>query len=530
MAPSPRDGVQPVEFNDEAFYSVLGRDLAITGTRRTLAASGFAELPGLPPRLGTTGARCGWRRPSSSSSRRRRWPRATSSCCRSSCWPARRYRDRSSARCRDRTSRAGVSLRLRVVPGPCARSTCPEPFSAHGPPASSSGSSLRPRGRRGSPCDLLLGGDRYDPAHMDARVLRWKRRRVHLSGAPGDRGARGGRRRCRTDRSSSFGPPCRLVSCPSCKRSDTAASCTRRSPSARHHRLGAIDRARLEWKCPIAELDLSIQRDVGATPSRSRTLGRLPSGASGRGAPVPELADRFVAGMCLGTCAIVAGGRILWGARLERLQHVPRVLWRRSPCSRARPRPSPSGRSSNGFATCGASDWLLVSRSSLDSNSRSVSWARHPPSDVRAAGERRADPTRHPRGHPTAAQRRQGWHIRVHPLEESGFTVPRLLSIDAHTGRRVVPDVLSGDASRPPPRRHERPNGAEHLVRSSPHSARSIPTHSLSRQPRPVAAFMKEHGDRLHLRGRDASERAGRRCDLRSRRAGDPEVLRVPWK
>jgi hypothetical protein len=48
LAPSPRDGVQPVEFNDTAFYAVLGRDLATTGTETNLSASGFADLPGLP--------------------------------------------------------------------------------------------------------------------------------------------------------------------------------------------------------------------------------------------------------------------------------------------------------------------------------------------------------------------------------------------------------------------------------------------------------------------------------------------------
>jgi hypothetical protein len=49
MAPSPRDGVQPVEYPDEAFYAVLGRDLATTGTETNLSASGFADLPGVPP-------------------------------------------------------------------------------------------------------------------------------------------------------------------------------------------------------------------------------------------------------------------------------------------------------------------------------------------------------------------------------------------------------------------------------------------------------------------------------------------------
>jgi hypothetical protein len=48
LAPSPRDGLQPVEFNDTAFYAILGRDLATTGTETTLSASGFSSLPGLP--------------------------------------------------------------------------------------------------------------------------------------------------------------------------------------------------------------------------------------------------------------------------------------------------------------------------------------------------------------------------------------------------------------------------------------------------------------------------------------------------
>jgi hypothetical protein len=48
MVPSPRDGMQPVGFNDEAFYSVLGSDLAATGTETNISPSGFAELPGVP--------------------------------------------------------------------------------------------------------------------------------------------------------------------------------------------------------------------------------------------------------------------------------------------------------------------------------------------------------------------------------------------------------------------------------------------------------------------------------------------------
>ena len=48
IAPSPRDGVQPVEFMDEAYYSVLGADLARTGTESIYSPSGFDELPNLP--------------------------------------------------------------------------------------------------------------------------------------------------------------------------------------------------------------------------------------------------------------------------------------------------------------------------------------------------------------------------------------------------------------------------------------------------------------------------------------------------
>ena len=47
MAPSPRDGVQPVEFSDEAYYSVLGADLAKSGTESLYSPSGFEIGP--PP-------------------------------------------------------------------------------------------------------------------------------------------------------------------------------------------------------------------------------------------------------------------------------------------------------------------------------------------------------------------------------------------------------------------------------------------------------------------------------------------------
>ena len=51
MAPSPRDGVQPVENRDEAFYAVLGRDLATTGIETNTLPSGFTDLPGVPAQI-----------------------------------------------------------------------------------------------------------------------------------------------------------------------------------------------------------------------------------------------------------------------------------------------------------------------------------------------------------------------------------------------------------------------------------------------------------------------------------------------
>ena len=49
MTLTPRDGVQPLEFMDEAFYSILGADLARTGTETIYSPSGFVGLEGLPP-------------------------------------------------------------------------------------------------------------------------------------------------------------------------------------------------------------------------------------------------------------------------------------------------------------------------------------------------------------------------------------------------------------------------------------------------------------------------------------------------
>jgi hypothetical protein len=49
IAPSPRDGVQPIEFMDEAFYARLSVDLDRTGREWVYAPSGYAAIQGTPP-------------------------------------------------------------------------------------------------------------------------------------------------------------------------------------------------------------------------------------------------------------------------------------------------------------------------------------------------------------------------------------------------------------------------------------------------------------------------------------------------
>ena len=83
---SPRDGVQPVEFADEAYYSVLGSDLARTGTETVYSPSGFSEIPGLPAQTWYHWGEMWLGRPLSRSSARRHWTPATSSSCPSCCW------------------------------------------------------------------------------------------------------------------------------------------------------------------------------------------------------------------------------------------------------------------------------------------------------------------------------------------------------------------------------------------------------------------------------------------------------------
>ena len=45
---SPRDGVQPLEMMDQAYYSILGRELAKTGTETIYSPAGFDRIQGLP--------------------------------------------------------------------------------------------------------------------------------------------------------------------------------------------------------------------------------------------------------------------------------------------------------------------------------------------------------------------------------------------------------------------------------------------------------------------------------------------------
>ena len=88
MVLSPRDGVQPVEFADEAFYSVLGADLAKTGTEIDLSAVRLLGHRGTAgPDLVPLGRDVARGRRHHDLRRRRRSTPATSSSCPSCCWP-----------------------------------------------------------------------------------------------------------------------------------------------------------------------------------------------------------------------------------------------------------------------------------------------------------------------------------------------------------------------------------------------------------------------------------------------------------
>jgi hypothetical protein len=50
IAPSARNGMQPVEFMDEAFYAALGAEIRASGSETIQALAGLGEIPGLPPR------------------------------------------------------------------------------------------------------------------------------------------------------------------------------------------------------------------------------------------------------------------------------------------------------------------------------------------------------------------------------------------------------------------------------------------------------------------------------------------------
>lgn len=49
IAPSPRYGLQPIEFFDTGYYAVLGADLAETGRESIYSPAGFDQVSGVPP-------------------------------------------------------------------------------------------------------------------------------------------------------------------------------------------------------------------------------------------------------------------------------------------------------------------------------------------------------------------------------------------------------------------------------------------------------------------------------------------------
>ena len=412
MAPSPRDGVQPVEFNDEAFYSVLGRDLAITGTETNLTASGFAELPDLPSQ-----AWYHWGEMWLASAVVKFFATAPIAAryfvvlplilLASAALTGTLVRQMSKS-----TSRAaylfGFASCLVLAPVPM-----PGTFFSSWAAGLVFGVNLyglvvvavllaiyswaavgtiRPTWTLACFVGSLVAF--IFPAHLVIAVL-----------AAVGVGA---------------GLIIQLV------RSALSTGQLPVMQTIRHRGLitaGVLLLGTIAWGLFTGHgVSGSAPSPSSITPFNGTWAHSVALTYLGAGCllalPVAALHFRnsrpFVAGMCLGTCAIVTGGAILWGARLSDF-NMFHAFFGAIAVFGGRPEQSLSGRSSNVSATCGTCPWPLVSRLSLESNSRSVSWARS--SAFRCSGRRRTS-RRFP---PTSSRQSgrfpltQGWHIRVRP-------------------------------------------------------------------------------------------------------------------
>ena len=118
---SPRDGVQPLEVMDTAYYSILGRDLAQTGTETIYSPSASRRSTGLPDQTWYHWGELWLAAAAITIFGTRRWTPGTSSSCRCSLLAA-AGTDRHGRPADDRGDVARrVPLRLPRLPVPGAR-------------------------------------------------------------------------------------------------------------------------------------------------------------------------------------------------------------------------------------------------------------------------------------------------------------------------------------------------------------------------------------------------------------------------
>ena len=522
MAQSPRDGVQPLEFMDEAYYAVLGADLAKTGTESLYSPSGLTDIPGLPTQTWYHWGEA-WLGAIAISLLRHGAPRCPPP-HRPAAAPARRGGpDRHARPPDDRIAR---------------RAACS--CSGSSPASSSPRRRSRSAWSSRSGCTALAAVavllSLYALAVLGAKPASWALavvRRLRCRGDPAvahrHRGPGRGRRRER------LGAPDRPVA-------------PGHPPAARRRRRSG---GRRGWRPAIA-----LVATVGWGVLTGHGIGTsglspsiVPFNAFWRetvavvflcsGAMLAIVIAWFMvrkeasieAGLYVGTVALVAAGRSSGGH--GSVTSTPSTCsTARSPCSRRRPRPSPSPpsgcaggrRAGRGLAIalvviCGiqleAGALFGIGRLQLFGGGR-----------PRPGAARRSWPRS--RSLPADAKLAYG----CLPAEEAAFWDAQLLGLDAHTGRRVVPMCFESETFGADDRDAD-------LARASPARcsvgapARALPRLGLAAVARGVATFLKANGiDYIYVDGPPEHARAGRRPGRHGRRdagASHPLTFGSRW-
>ena len=370
---SPRDGVQPVEFTR--------RGLLLDPRRGPRQDRDRVDLPAVRvlrhrracrPRPGTTGARCGSRRPSSRSSARRRSTLATSSSCPLILLAAAALTGTLVRRLTGSRVARRLPVRVPRLPVPRAGPAHPRPvLQLAGGRLDLRHHHLRPGRRRGPARDVRPRRARRRRATWALAAFVGSAAALILPAHIAIAAARAGRGRERLGRPHRRSPSSRRGRLPD--RDAGLATDLRgdRHRARRHRRVGAPHRARDDERRAVAER-VPVQR-VLARIRRDHRAGR----------PAPSLAiavawflvrqeTSIQNGLYLGTIALLVAGALVLGLAARRLQHVPRVLRRARHLRDAGRRRRGRGRSGCGCAPPATCDWPSPSWCSASCRSSSA--------------------------------------------------------------------------------------------------------------------------------------------------------------